>query len=69
MYSLVPFYVQRGRKQTEKKISYVFEEKNVYQGVEIYAAAYTSTKILSLNFLGAWIFIRKPFALHLPLRR
>ena len=47
MYSLVPFYVQRGRKQTEKKISCVFEEKNVYQGVEIYAAAYTSTKTLS----------------------
>ena len=48
MYSLVPFYVLRGRKQTEKKkISYVFEEKNVYQGVEIYAAAYTSTKTLS----------------------
>ena len=47
MYSLVPFYVQRRRKQTEKKISYVFEEKKVYQGVEIYAAAYTSTKTLS----------------------
>ena len=44
---LYPSTFREAENKLKKKISYVFEEKNVYQGVEIYAAAYTSTKTLS----------------------